>query len=69
MKCTGKLLGTLTGEGRLGNSGDEDAGHYHVDRPHRGLGNRRIKGPPNVTRARGVNRLSGSLRSFHRVGA
>ena len=61
------------GERHLRRMVGEYAEHYHMDRPHQGLGNRTIDGESVKTQASGavrcVERLGGLLRSYHRVSA
>jgi transposase InsO family protein len=52
---------------------DEYAAHYHLERPHQGLGNRTIQGPDGARPRDGpvhrFDRLGGLLRSYRREAA
>jgi len=60
------------GERHLRHILDEYAEHYHLERPHQGLGNRLITEPTVFQRdgpVRCAERLGGVLRSYHREAA
>ena len=63
----------IFGERRTREVIDEYAEHYHLDRPHQGLGNRLINDSPSnetaVGEVRRTDRLGGLLRSYRRVAA
>ena len=66
-ECMSKLI--LFGEGHLRRT--LFAAHYHLDRPHQGIGNERIAPPndepPNGNRVVVDERLGGLLRSYRRA--
>ncbi len=68
-ECLNRMV--LVGERHLRRAIDEYMDHYHLDRPHQGLGNVRIDGAPG--RASGEvdrsERLGGLLNSYHRAAA
>ena len=67
-ECLSKLI--LFGEGHLRRALNEFATHYHLDRPHQGIGNERIaprnSEPPDGDRVVVDERLGGLLCSYRR---
>ena len=67
-ECLSKLM--LFGEGHLRRALSSFAAHYHLDRPHQGIGNERIAPskdePPDGNRVVVDERLGGLLRSYRR---
>jgi hypothetical protein len=71
-ECLDRLI--PLGERQLRRAIDAYAAHYHLERPHQGLGNRMIAGPPPGPHSgRGpvhrFDRLGGLLRSYRREAA
>jgi transposase InsO family protein len=68
-ECLSKLI--LFGEGHLRRALSSFAAHYHLDRPHQGIGNERIAPssdePPNGNRVVVDERLGGLLCSYRRA--
>ena len=68
-ECLSKMI--LFGEQHLRRVLNEFVDHYHADRPHQGIGNRRIAArdtePPTGDRVVAEERLGGLLRSYRRV--
>ena len=68
-ECLSKLI--LFGEGHLRRALSSFAAHYHLDRPHQGIGNERIAPsgdePPNGDRVVVDERLGGLLRNYRRT--
>ncbi len=65
-ECLGRII--PLGERHLRLAIDEYVEHYHIERPHQGLGNRLIKGVPecDVGPVRRRDRLGGLLGSYYR---
>jgi hypothetical protein len=76
MQILGRRLDRMIplGERHLRRAIDEYAAHYHLERPHQGLGNRMIAGPPPASHSgdgpvHRFDRLGGLLRSYRREAA
>ena len=67
-ECLDRMI--LFGEGHLRRSLSSFLSHYHLDRPHQGIGNERIAPIANDPRTEGEvvadERLGGLLRSYRR---
>ena len=68
-ECLGRMI--PLGEGHLRMAIDEFVEHYHVERPHQGLGNRMIEGVPecDAGAVQRRDRLAGLLGSYYRAAA
>lgn len=70
-ECTDKLI--IFGEKHLRHVLSEFVEHYHLERPHQGLGNRRIIPPANDPPPKGrvycKQRLGGLLKTYYRKAA
>jgi putative transposase len=70
-ECTDKMI--FLGEKHLRHVLSEFVAHYHMERPHQGLGNRRIDVPTTQSPVRGRiycrERLGGLLKSYYRKAA
>ena len=71
-ECLDRLI--PLGERHLRRAIDEYAAHYHLERPHQGLGNRMIAGPPLRSHSgdgpvHRFDRLGGLLHSYRREAA
>jgi transposase InsO family protein len=68
-ECLGRMV--LVGERHLRRAIDEYVEHYHLERPHQGLGNTRISGISGRDSGEVVRseRLGGLLNSYHRAAA
>ena len=70
-ECLDRLV--IFGERHLRHVIDEYMDHYHLDRPHQGLGNRPLSGsttsPGGIGVVRRSDRLGGLLKSYHREAA
>ena len=68
-ECLDRII--LVGESHLRRAVDEYMEHYHLERTHQGLGNKRIDGVPECSTGRVIRRerLGGLLNSYSREAA